>query len=67
MHNALSYTSDVFEMAAAIMNQAAIQCIALYPNNLTELPQHEIDFLKGVPTTWDRQSLLQVIQASMPW
>lgn len=47
------YTSDVFEMAAAIMNQASIQCIAIYPNNLTELPQHEIDFLKAVPSTWD--------------
>ena len=47
------YTTDVFEMAATIMNQAAIQCIAIYPNNLTELPQHEIDFLKSVPTTWD--------------
>ena len=47
------YTSDVFEMAAAIVNQASIQCIAIYPNNLTELPQHELDFLKGVPATWD--------------
>ena len=47
------YTTDVFEMASAIMNQAAIQCIAIYPNNLSELPQHEIDFLKSVPTTWD--------------
>ena len=47
------YTSDVFEMAAAIVNQASIQCIAMYPNNLTELPQHEIDFLKSVPTKWD--------------
>lgn len=47
------YTSDVFEMAAAIVNQASIQCIAMYPNNLNELPAHEIDFLKGVPTTWD--------------
>ena len=47
------YTTDVFEMAAAIINQAAIQCIAIYPNNLTELPQHEIDFLKSVPITWD--------------
>ena len=47
------YTTDVFEMASAIVNQAAIQCIAIYPNNLTELPQHEIDFLKAVPTTWD--------------
>ena len=47
------YTSDVFEMAAAIVNQASIQCIAIYPNNLAELPQHELDFLKGVPATWD--------------
>ena len=42
-----------FEMAASIVNQAVIQCIAIYPNKLTELPQHEIDFLKSVPTTWD--------------
>ena len=47
------YTTDVFEMAAAIMHQAAIQGIASYPNNLPERPQHEIDFLKSVPTTWD--------------
>jgi len=47
------YTSDVFEMASAIVNQASIQCIAIYPNNLTELPQHELDFLKTVPTAWD--------------
>lgn len=53
------YTTDVFEMAAAIMNQAAIQCIAIYPNNLTELPQHEIDFLKNVPTTWDETQFVE--------
>lgn len=47
------YTSDVFEMAAAIVNQASIQCIAMYPNNLSELPQHEISFLRDVPTQWD--------------
>ncbi len=47
------YTSDVFELAAAIVNQASINCIAIYPNNLSELPQHELDFLRGVPTTWD--------------
>ena len=53
------YTTDVFEMAAAIMNQAAIQCIAIYPNNLTELPQHEIDFLKNVPTTWNETQFVE--------
>lgn len=47
------HTSDVFEMASAIVNQASVQCIAIQPNNLTELPQLELDFLKSVPTTWD--------------
>lgn len=46
------YTSDVFEMAAAIVNQTRIQCIAIQPNNLGELPQFELDFLKTVPTEW---------------
>lgn len=46
-------TTDVFEMAAAIMNQCSVQCIAMQPNNLAELPQFEIDFLKSVPTAWD--------------
>jgi len=30
-----------------------VQCIAMQPNNLAELPQFEIDFLKSVPTAWD--------------
>lgn len=47
------YTTDVFEMAAAIVNQSAIQCIALQPNNLTELPRMELDWLRSVPTAWD--------------
>lgn len=52
------YTTDVFEMAAAIVNQASIQCIAIQPNNLSELPQMEIDFLKTVPTTWDETQFI---------
>ncbi len=47
------YTTDVFEMAAAVVNQASVQCIAMQPNNLEELPQVEMDFLKKVPTAWD--------------
>ena len=47
------YTTDIFEMAVAITTQTRIQCIAMQPNNLQELPQFEIDFLKQVPTTWD--------------
>ena len=47
------YTTDIFEMASAIINQTPVQCIAIQPNNLEELPQFELDFLKDVPTTWD--------------
>jgi hypothetical protein len=46
-------TTDVFEIATAFTNQAAIQCVAMQPNNLQELPQAELDFLKALPTTWD--------------
>ncbi len=47
------YTSDIFEMAAAIVIQTSVQCIAMQPNNLDDLPQMELDFLKQVPTSWD--------------
>ena len=46
------YTSDTFEMAAAIMNQTTIQCIDMQPSNLESLQQHELDLLKNIPTTW---------------
>ena len=46
-------TTDAFEIASAFTNQTAIQCIAMQPNNLDELPQEELDFLKAIPTTWD--------------
>ena len=47
------YTTDAFEIATAFTNQAAVQCVAIQPNNLNELPQQEIDFLKNLPTTWE--------------
>ena len=46
-------TTDAFEIASAFTNQTAVQCIAMQPNNLEELPQAELDFLKSIPTTWD--------------
>ena len=52
------YTTDIFEMASAITNQTRIQCIAMQPNNLRELPLFELDFLKSVPTTWSDTRLL---------
>ena len=46
-------TTDIFEMASGIIMQTSVQCVAMQPNNLEELPQFEMDFLKGLPTTWD--------------
>jgi hypothetical protein len=47
------YTSDVFELATGLTNQTSIQCVAMQPNNLSELPDFELDFMKQLPTTWD--------------
>ena len=46
-------TTDIFELASGIIMQTSIQCVAMQPNNLDELPQFEMDFLRQLPTTWD--------------
>lgn len=51
-------TSETFEMATAIAFQSSIQNFALAPNNLTEQPKFEIDFMKAVPTTWDETKFI---------
>ena len=47
------HTTDIFEMASGIIMQTSIQCVAMQPNNLDELPQFELDFLRDLPTTWE--------------
>ena len=46
-------TTDSFQLATAILFQSPIQMFALTPNNLTDVPAFEIDFMRRVPTTWD--------------
>ena len=46
-------TTDIFEMASGLIMQTSVQCVAMQPNNLTELPQFEMDFLRQLPTTWE--------------
>lgn len=46
-------TTDIFQIATAILFQNPIQNFALAPNNLTDSPKLVIDFMKDVPTTWD--------------
>ena len=46
-------TSDMFEIATAITNQSEVNCIAMQPNNLGELPAIELELLREMPTQWD--------------
>lgn len=52
------YTTNVFEMAAAVVIQTSVQCIAMQPNNLKELTADELAFLRSVPTEWDETRLI---------
>ena len=51
-------TTDVFEIASGIIMQTSLQCVAIQPNNLKELPEVEINFLKEIPTTWKETKFL---------
>ena len=45
-------TTDIFELATGITMQTSVQCVAMQPNNLQELPLFEMDYLRQLPTTW---------------
>ncbi len=47
-------TTDAFELATAVLYFSPIQYFGLTPNNLEEKPKFELDFMKKVPTTWDK-------------
>lgn len=46
-------TSDVFQLATAVLFQSPVQHFAMAPNNLTDAPAWAIDFMKKIPVTWD--------------
>ena len=52
-------TTDIFEMASGIIMQTSVQCVAMQPNNLEELPQFEMDFLRQLPTTWEETRFIE--------
>ena len=51
-------TTDIFELATAVVFQSSVQNFALTPNNLKEQPAFEIDFMKKVPTEWNEVRFL---------
>jgi hypothetical protein len=46
-------TSNIFQLATSVLYQNPLQMFGLTPNNLEDVPQLELEFLKNVPTTWD--------------
>ncbi|MBQ3857571.1 MAG: glycoside hydrolase family 97 catalytic domain-containing protein [Prevotella sp.] len=52
------YTSDVFEMATAITNQVAFNCVEITPESEKTLSDWEIDFLKKIPSQCDETRFL---------
>lgn len=46
-------TTDAFQLATGVLFQNPVQMMALTPNNLEDVPQFELDFLRDLPTTWD--------------
>mgnify|MGYP000860509979 CR=1 FL=1 len=46
-------TTDAFQLATGILFQNPVQMFALTPNNLTDVPEFEIEFMRNIPTTWD--------------
>lgn len=46
-------TTDVFQLATAVLFQNPIQNFALAPNNLTDASPICLDYMKQVPTVWD--------------
>src|SRR5699024_8818816 len=52
-------TTDAFQLATAVLFQNPVQPFALTPNNLTDVPAFEIDFMKNVPTTWDETRFIK--------
>jgi hypothetical protein len=46
-------TTDIFQLAVAVLFQNPVQNFALAPNNLTDAPELCLQFMKHVPTVWD--------------
>ncbi|UPQ76210.1 glycoside hydrolase family 97 protein [Chryseobacterium nepalense] len=47
------YTTDGFQLATAVLFQNPVQMFAVMPNNLTDAPKFQLDFMKNIPTLWD--------------
>ena len=51
-------TTNAFQLATGVLFQNPVQMFALTPNNLTDAPKHELDFMRALPTTWDETKFI---------
>lgn len=47
------YTTDGFQLATAVLFQNPVQMFGVMPNNLSDAPKFQLDFMKTVPTQWN--------------
>lgn len=46
-------TTNAFQLATSVLFQNPVQMFGLTPNNLSDVPAFELDFLKDVPVVWN--------------
>lgn len=52
-------TTDMFQVATAVLFQNPVQNFAITPDNLEDAPSPCLDFLREVPTVWDETRLIE--------
>ena len=45
-------------MATAVLFQNPVQMFGVMPNNLTDAPKFQLDFMKEIPTLWDETGFI---------
>ena len=46
-------TTEIFQLATAVIFQTPVQHFGITPNNLQEYPSFVMDFMRDIPTLWD--------------
>lgn len=52
-------TTNAFQLATGVLFQNPVQMFALTPNNLNEVPEYELQFMRELPTTWDETRFIE--------
>lgn len=52
-------TTNAFQLATGVLFQNPVQMFAITPNNLNEVPEYELEFMRELPTTWDETRFIE--------